>query len=239
MHNFTRSFLSQITGNANGDLRLAGTLDNINLTGELVVGGNLTVESLNTTYYIAGDTVKFIPDDIQLHRLRIHDKDGNLGYLSGGIHHRHLTSLSFDLVAETDKLLAYDFPTFGESLFYGTIYASGNVTIQGRTGEVTIDCNVTPLKNSFFVFNAANPDGQGLEVILPAQSRNELEQAFSNEVVKDLSKGIEVKNVKGLANGFQIGPKDGGYRISFTADDFTGLIGEYLRPASKKILFGK
>ena len=158
MHNFTQSFLSQITGNANGDLRLAGTLDNINLTGELVVGGNLTVESLNTTYYIEGDTVRFIPDDIQLHRLRIHDKDGNLGYLSGGIHHRHLTSLSFDLVAETDKLLAYDFPNFGESLFYGTIYASGNVTIQGRTGEVTIDCNVTPLKNSFFVFNAANPD---------------------------------------------------------------------------------
>ena len=88
-------------------------------------------------------------------------------------------------------------------------------------------------------FNAANPDGQELEVILPAQAKNELEQAFSNEVVKDLSKGIEVKNVKGLANGFQIGPKDGGYRISFTADDFTGLIGEYLRPASKKILFGK
>ena len=158
MHNFTQSFLSQITGHANGDLRLAGTLDNINLTGELIVGGNLTVESLNTTYYLERDTVRFIPDDILLHRLRIHDKDGNEGFLSGGIHHRHLTSLTFDLVAETPKLLAYDFPSFGESLFYGTIYASGNVTIQGRPGEVTIDCNVTPLKNSFFVFNAANPD---------------------------------------------------------------------------------
>ena len=88
-------------------------------------------------------------------------------------------------------------------------------------------------------FNAANPDGQGLEVILPAQAQNELEQAFNNEVVKDLAKGLEVKNVKGMANGFKIGPKDGGYQISFTADDFTGLIGEYLRPASKKILFGK
>ena len=158
MHNFTKSFLSRITGNANGDLRLAGTLDNINLTGDLVVDGNLTVESLNTTYYIDGESVKFIPDDIQLHRLRIHDKDGNEAFLSGGIHHRHLTSLTFDLMAETEKLLAYDFPSFGESLFYGTIYASGNVTIQGRPGEVTIDCNVTPLKNSFFVFNAANPD---------------------------------------------------------------------------------
>ena len=88
-------------------------------------------------------------------------------------------------------------------------------------------------------FDAANPDGKGLEVLLPAKAQSELEQAFGNEVVKSLSKGIEVKNVKGLANGFRIGPKDGGYRLSFTADDFTGLVAEYLRPATKKILFGK
>lgn len=86
-------------------------------------------------------------------------------------------------------------------------------------------------------FNAANPDGQGLDIILPTKNRNELEQAFNNEVIKDLSAGIEVKNVKGMSDGFRIGPKDGGYQISFTADDFTSLIGEYLRPATKKILF--
>ena len=169
MHNFTKSFLSQVTGHANGDVRLAGTLDNINLTGQLTVDGNLTVEALNTTYTLAHDTVTFIPDDIQLRRLRVTDRDGHEAFLSGGIHHRHLTSLTFDLVAETDHLLAYDFPSFTrpsdrpgieteEAPFYGTIYASGNITIQGRPGEVTIDCRVTPLKNSFFVYNAANPD---------------------------------------------------------------------------------
>ena len=158
MHNFTQSFLSQISGHADGDLRLAGTLDNINLTGQLVVDGDLTVEALNTTYYINRDTVVFIPDDILLQRLPIHDRDGHEAFLSGGIHHKHLTSLTFDLEAETDNLLAYDFPDFGESLFYGTVYASGLVSIAGRPGEVTIDCNVTPLKNSFFVYNAANPD---------------------------------------------------------------------------------
>ena len=88
-------------------------------------------------------------------------------------------------------------------------------------------------------FNAANPDGVGLDVILPESKQNALEQAFTNEAVKNLSKGIEVKNVKGLANGFRIGPRDGGYQLSFTGDDFTDLIGEYLRPATKKILFGK
>ena len=158
MHNFTKSFLSQITGHADGDLRLAGTLDNINLTGQLIVDGNLTIEALNTTYYLNRDTVVFIPDDIRLNRLLIHDRDGHEAWLSGGIHHKHLTSLTFDLEAEADNLLAYDFPDFGESAFYGTVYASGLVTIKGRPGEVSIDCNVTPLKNSFFVYNAANPD---------------------------------------------------------------------------------
>ena len=88
-------------------------------------------------------------------------------------------------------------------------------------------------------FNAANPDGVSLDVILPTAAQKELEQAARNEILKNLSQGLEVKHVKGLANGFKIGPKDGGYQLSFTADDFTGLVGEYLRPATKKILFGK
>lgn len=158
MHNFTQSFLSQVTGHADGDLRLAGTLDNINLTGQLVVDGNLTVEALNTTYYLNRDTVIFIPDDIRLSRIPVHDRDGHIAYITGGIHHQHLTHLTFDLQAETDNLLAYDFPSFGESAFYGTVYASGIVNIEGRPGEVTIDCDVTPLRNSFFVYNASNPD---------------------------------------------------------------------------------
>ena len=158
MHSFTRSFLSHITGHAYGDVRLAGMLDNINLTGKLIVDGEATVSSLNTTYYMMRDTVVLIPDEIELGRLPLHDKEGHTAYLSGGIHHQHLTHLTFDLFVEADDLLAYDFPNFGYQLFYGTVYASGNVAIHGRPGEVTIDCNVTPQKNSFFVFNAANPD---------------------------------------------------------------------------------
>lgn len=61
MHSFTKTFLSHITGHAEGDVRLAGTLDNINLTGNLVVDGEATVTALNTTYkpgtrYVGDDT---------------------------------------------------------------------------------------------------------------------------------------------------------------------------------------
>ena len=158
MHNFTKSFLSHVTGNTNGGVRLYGTLDNINLTGSLLVDGEATVTALNTTYKLERDTVVLIPDDILINRLPVHDRDDNIGYLSGGIHHQHLTNLSFDLALETDNLLAYDFHDFGDNLFYGTVYAGGDVKISGRGNEVTIDCNVTPQKNSVFVYNASSPD---------------------------------------------------------------------------------
>ena len=158
MHSFTKTFLSHITGHAEGDVRLAGTLDNINLTGNLVVDGEATVTALNTTYKLERDTLVMIPDEIELKRMTVLDKDGHRAYLSGGIHHEHLTNLSFDLYVDAENLLAYDFDDFGDSSFYGTVYASGNVGIHGHGNDVVIDCDVTPQKNSVFVYNAATPD---------------------------------------------------------------------------------
>ena len=43
---------------------------------------------------------------------------------------------------------------------------------------------------------------------------------------------------KKVAGGFQIGPKDEGWFVSFTEETFNQLISEYLRPATKKLLFG-
>ena len=158
MHNFTHSFLSHITGHADGSVLLAGTLDNINLTGELAVEGEATITALNTTYQLQRDTVVFIPDEIELHGHPFTDRYGHQATLSGGIHHKHLTNLTFDLFVNADNLLAYDFKDFGDSNFYGTVFASGDVSIKGRPGEVTIDCNVTPQENTVFVYNASSPD---------------------------------------------------------------------------------
>ena len=158
MHSFTKSFISHVTGHGYGNLRLAGPLSAINLTGGLVVDGEATITALNTTYELRRDTVKFIPNDILLDRIPVYDQYNNIAYMSGGIHHQDLTRLTFDLEVETDQLLGYDFKDFGEQSFYGTVFASGKVTMQGRPGRVTIDCDVTPLKNSVFVYNVANPD---------------------------------------------------------------------------------
>jgi hypothetical protein len=179
MHNFTNSFLSSITGHANGAVRLAGTLDEINLTGQLIVDGEATVTPLNTTYTLRQDTVILIPDEIELHQMAVYDSYNHQGILSGGIHHKHLTNLSYDLYVTADNLLAYDFKDFGESVFYGTVFASGDVTIHGVSGEVTIDCNVTPQKNSVFVYNASSPDAISKQEFIQWGSGNQKDSAIT------------------------------------------------------------
>ena len=77
-----------------------------------------------------------------------------------------------------------------------------------------------------------------LSLVLPEKLQKELEPFVKGELAKTLGKGVEASFSKKVAGGFKIGPKDGSYFISLTDEAFQGLIGEFLRPATKKILFG-
>lgn len=85
-------------------------------------------------------------------------------------------------------------------------------------------------------FNTDEPTD--LELVLPESLKAELEPFVKNEMAKVLKSDVQASFTKKVAGGFTIGPKDGGYFISFTEETFNALISEYLRPATKKILFG-
>ena len=77
-----------------------------------------------------------------------------------------------------------------------------------------------------------------LALVLPESLQKELEPFVNGELAKMLKAGVEASFSKKVSGGFKIGPKEGGYFVSFTDETFDELISEYLRPATKKILFG-
>ena len=85
-------------------------------------------------------------------------------------------------------------------------------------------------------FSADEP--ADLSLVLPESLKSALEPFVKNELGKLLGKGVDASFSKKVAGGFKIGPKDGGYFVSLTDDTFKDLIGSYLRPATKKLLFG-
>ena len=77
-----------------------------------------------------------------------------------------------------------------------------------------------------------------LKVVLPEALKKDLDGFVAKELANALKGNVEASFSKKIAGGFTIGPKDGGYFISFTDETFNALISEYLRPATKKLLFG-
>lgn len=88
-------------------------------------------------------------------------------------------------------------------------------------------------------FNAAESGSAELDVILPESLRTELGEKAALQMVAELGKGLDVTFSKNLRTGFKVGPKDGGYLISFTGEDFADMFSQYLRPAARKLLFSE
>ena len=86
-------------------------------------------------------------------------------------------------------------------------------------------------------FNAQ--ESADLALVLPQKLQESLEPFVKGELAKTLGKGVEASFSKKMEGGFRIGPKDGSYFISLTDESFQSLISDYLRPATKKLLFGE
>ena len=76
-----------------------------------------------------------------------------------------------------------------------------------------------------------------LSLILPESLQAQLEPFVGGELAKALGKEVNATFSKKVSGGFRIGPRDGSYFISLTDESFKSLIGEYLRPVTRKFLF--
>lgn len=81
-------------------------------------------------------------------------------------------------------------------------------------------------------------ESSDLQLIMPESLKKDLEPFIKDNLSKVLKNGVEASFSEKISGGFRIAPKDGSYFISITEDTVKELISEYLRPATKKILFG-
>lgn len=92
------------------------------------------------------------------------------------------------------------------------------------------------------VAKAFNPDAsspEALTVILPESFQEKTRSYLRKELASALGQGVELGFSRKISGGFTIGPKGEGWFVSFTDDTFKELISGYLRPMTRKILFGE
>ena len=180
LESFCSSFMKDVNLQTNGNIRVYGDLKEVNLEGDAIVNGTMTIKPLNATYTLENCPIKMVPNEIKLQGDAIRDRNGNYGTINGSLYHKHLTKLSYDIGVKANNLLAYDFKDYGDNTFYGTVFATGDCRIQGKSGEVRIDANLTPEKGSFIEYNAASPDAISNQSFIHWTDRDSMALASSS-----------------------------------------------------------
>ncbi len=178
--NFIQSYCDSFADDVNlrgwGSLHVVGPLSAIQLIGDARVSGSTYIKSLNTTYSLNGARVKLNPDDIIFYNDTIYDRNGNIGIVNGHLRHRHLGKFTYDIDIAANNLLAYDTHDFGDEVFYGTAYATGKCDIKGKSGEVVINVEATPEKNSQIVYDATSQNTVSNSEFIVWNDRNRKEE---------------------------------------------------------------
>ena len=94
------------------------------------------------------------------------------------------------------------------------------------------------VKEAIAKFNPSSEEGNELTVILPKDRQEQLQEYFFTKAGEALSLYLDVQFSKQVKSGFKIAPKNGGYQISFTEQDFDNLFKSFLRPRLVELLFG-
>ena len=82
-------------------------------------------------------------------------------------------------------------------------------------------------------------EGADIALLLPESMKEKLEPWVADSLSKALGTPVQANFSKKISGGFTIGPKDGSYFVSMTDKTFDALISEYLRPVTRKLLFGE
>lgn len=80
--------------------------------------------------------------------------------------------------------------------------------------------------------------GEG-NIMISETMRGKLDEGFMGSLKDALGSGLKVDFSPALKNGFILSPVDGGYKLSFTDEDFANLFKSYLRPRTAQLLFSE
>lgn len=80
---------------------------------------------------------------------------------------------------------------------------------------------------------------KNLSVVVPESEQAELKAFLASKAGQLLDKGLHIESANHIKAGFQIGPVDGNYKVSFTETDFINFFKEFIRPQMVEMLFGQ
>lgn len=165
LNKYTSAIFHDLQGRASGWARVYGPFKKIDIEGDVLVeNARMHVNVLGTDYQAFNDSVILRPGNIWVKDATIYDYLGKSGdkehsaKLTGHLMHDHFGNLRYDFSAKARNILGYYTTQKSEQNFYGTVFATGDISLKGEPGSVSVDMKCTPNSGTFITYNVDSPE---------------------------------------------------------------------------------
>lgn len=151
LQRFMKSVASNVHGRAKGKVRLFGGFKSLNLDGAVYADAGFKIDVLNASFLLK-DSVHLIPDNIQFNNVKVSDPEGHEGIVNGDLFHHNLKNLSYRFQMNANNMLVLNTKENPELPFYGTVYGTGNVSLNGSSEGLNVDVAMATNRKTNFVY---------------------------------------------------------------------------------------
>lgn len=137
INKWTNGIIANPQGRAYGNVKVEGQEKLVWVTGRaLAKDAQITIPYIGSTFYLT-DSIFLDSTAIQFPNITIYDQYGQRGSFSGAVNHTNFLNFNYNLRATANNIMVMNLPA-NQQLFYGKVFATGDILIQG-TDEM---CNI-------------------------------------------------------------------------------------------------
>ncbi len=147
--NIARQQINHSSGYVRGNLRITGTTLAPVVNGELHTD-NLatTVSQLNATFRMPNEKITFTGKNINFHNFSLFDNANNKAAINGDVDIKSLTNPTMDLTIKADNWQALHSAAEDNKVFFGNLFLSANLRINGSATDPSVDGELKILKGT-------------------------------------------------------------------------------------------
>lgn len=145
---FVGDMLSQLSGSISTKLTVQGSIAKPLTRGFLGFNDtSIGIDYTNVVYTIS-DTIQVSPDRIGFDDLTLRDSRGNTAKIKATVTHNNFADMKYSLDMEMKNLMLLNTEHRIDSLFYGQLFASGNIKIDGDDKGINMNMRIKNERNS-------------------------------------------------------------------------------------------
>ena len=200
LNKYVKNFISDLEGTTSGNLRLFGDMKYVNMEADNCINYlKFRPTILGTMYSFENDSLHIRPDTIDFSGMTIRDSYGNTAKLKGSLNHHSLFNFSYGFDFLLDNFQLINWEKAPSRVYWGNIFASGNIGINGTFSRVNLSGELSPSGSQGTSVLYYNPEStetseeekQYVHFVTPEQKNSNSSSVMTTvPVVKDNSTDI-------------------------------------------------